>query len=259
VALAVAASACSKPTDDQPYPGACAPLRALHFQPSGGEEDVPRNEPVQVRFDQYPDPDSATLGGLIVMTGPFYHPGEIHLDLIEKTITYAPAGGWRPALGYSIDVRAGLVSLQGCAALPEQRVFRSASAAPAPAPPATPTPYSAVQPIFASRCAGAACHRATADQGGGCLTTPAAGLSLCDADALSALVNVPSSQVTRLHLVEPLDSSRSYLLRKLLPGDTPDRPAPTTLGHRDPPGDPLSNAELHAVASWIDDGPLPPP
>ena len=43
--------------------------------------------------------------------------------------------------------------------------------------------------------------------------------------------------------------------RGRLPGATPDVPAPTTLGHRDPPGAPLTDAELRAVATWIDTGP----
>ena len=62
--------------------------------------------------------------------------------------------------------------------------------------------------------------------------------------------------MSRLSLVAPHDSARSYLLRKLLPGDTPDRPAPTTLGHRDPPDAPLTTDELRTIAKWIDDGPL---
>jgi hypothetical protein len=230
-------------------------MRALEWTPSGGETNVARDTTVRVRFGQYPDPDTADLGGIIVTTGAFYHPGTIHTDLIDKTITYAPAGGWRADLGYNINVRAGLISLQGCVAVPEQRSFRTAIAAPPAAPTVPPTPYEAVQPIFAARCAGAGCHRATAEDGGGCLGAPAAGLSLCDAQAVDALLDVPSRQVSNLRLVQPRDSARSYLLRKLLPGDTPDRPSATTLGHRDPPGAPLSTDELRAIASWIDDGP----
>jgi hypothetical protein len=253
----VAAAGCSTPTDDQPYAGSCAPLRALEWTPSAGTVDFPRDMPIRVRFDQYPDPDTVDLGGIIVTTGPFYHPGTIRDDLVDKTITYQPSGNWRAELGYVAVLRVGLQSLQGCAALPDQRSFRTAAAAPPAPAPVPPTTYAAVQPLFAGRCAGAACHRATIADGGGCLALPAAGLSLCDADALDALVDVPSRQVIRMHLVEPHDSARSYLLRKLLPGDTPDQPAPTTLGHRDPPGDPLSIDELHTVANWIDDGPLP--
>jgi hypothetical protein len=253
---ALAAAGCSQPTDLQPYAGVCTPLHALEWTPRAGEQSVARDTVVRVRFDDYPDPDTVDLGGLIVTTGPFYHPGTIRLDLIDKAITYAPSGAWRAVLGYNVNVRAGLMSLRGCAAVAEQHSFRTADAAPPAAPAVAPTPYAAVQPLFASRCAGAACHRARPEDGGGCLATPAAGLSLCDAEAVDALLDVPSRQVSRLKLVEPRDSARSYLLRKLLPGDTPDRPAPTTLGHRDPPGAPLSDAELHAVAAWIDDGPL---
>jgi hypothetical protein len=256
IALAgLVATACSAPGDSQPYAGICAPLRALEWTPVAGAQNVARGTTVRVRFDAYPDPDTADLNGIIVTTGDFYHPGTIRLDLIDKAITYAPSGGWRADLGYDVNVRAGLTSLQGCAAAPEQHSFRTALAVPAAVPPETPTPYAAVQPIFAARCAGAGCHRATTDDGGGCLTSPAVGLSLCDADLVDAVLDVPSRQVSRLHLVEPRDAARSYLLRKLLPGDTPDRPAPTTLGHRDPPGAPLSDAELRAIASWIDTGP----
>jgi hypothetical protein len=231
-------------------------MRALQWTPAAGAQDVPRDTTIRIRFGQYPDPDSVDLAGLIVTTGPFYHPGTIRTDLIDKTVTYQPSGGWRPALGYNINVRASLVSLQGCGAVPEQHSFRTASAAPAAAAAVPPTPYAAVQPLFATRCAGAACHRATVADGGGCLTAPAAGLSLCDAEAVDAMLDVPSRQVSRLSLVAPHDSARSYLLRKLLPGDTPDRPAPTTLGHRDPPDAPLTTDELRTIAKWIDDGPL---
>jgi hypothetical protein len=256
LAASLAGLDCSEPTNAQPYAGTCEPLRVLEWTPRAAETNVPLNEAIRLRLDQYPDPDTVDLGAVIVTTGPFYHPGTIRTDLIEKTITYAPAGGWRANLGYDINVRAGLVSLQGCVAEPAHQSFRTSLVAPPATPAPTATPYSAVQPIFAARCAGGGCHRATAAEGGGCLAAPAAGLSLCDADAVDALVDVPSRQVNALHLVEPRDSSRSYLLRKLLPGDTPDVPAPTTLGHRDPPGDPLTTDELHVVAQWIDDGPL---
>lgn len=255
--LAAASGACSTPSDAQPYAGTCTPMHALMWTPVADAANVPRDTVVRVRFDAYPDPDTVDLGGFLVTTGLFYHPGTIALDLVDQTITYAPSGAWRADLGYNINVRTGLVSLQGCVAVPAQQSFRTATAAPAAAPPVTPTPYAAVQPIFAGRCAGAACHRATAADGGGCLAAPAAGLSLCDADIVGALLGVPSRQVGRLHLVEDRDSARSYLLRKLLPGDRPDEPAPTALGHRDPPGDPLSAPEMHLIASWIDSGLAP--
>jgi len=253
----LAPSACSSPRDDQPYAGACTPLQAVEWTPRNGQTGVARDTVVRVRFDAYPDPDTVGLGALIVTTGLYYHPGAIGLDLVDKAITYAPASGWRPDLGYDVNVRAALTSLQGCAVVPEQHTFRTTTAAPSAPAPVAPITYADVRPLFAQRCSGAACHRALTNDGGGCLAAPAAGLSLCDAEIVGALLGVPSRQVSRLELVADRDSTRSYLLRKLLPGDRPDEPAPTTLGHRDPPGDPLSTDELHLVARWIDDGLAP--
>jgi hypothetical protein len=251
-------AACSQPRDAQPYEGACEPLRVLAFNPLAGAQAVPRDTTISARFDDYPDPNTLGDAGdasLLITTGVFYFPGVYAVDLIDKTISFRNPNGLRADLGFNINVRASLASLQGCAAVPEQRSFHTATAAPPALAPVVQTPYATVQKIFAGRCAGAACHRADAADAGGCLPEPAAGLSLCDAEAVDALLDVPSRQRADLHLVEPNDSSRSYLLRKLLPGATPDVPAPTTLGHRDPPGAPLTDDELHAVASWIDTGP----
>ena len=259
MAAGLTVAACSQPRDAQPYAGACEPLRVLAFDPIADAQDVPLDTTIRVRFDDYPDPNTlgeANRAGLLITTGVFYFAGVYAIDLIDKTISFRNPGGLRADLGFNINVRANLASLQGCPAIPEQRSFHTATVAAPPEPPVVQTPYATVQKIFAGRCAGVACHRAeAADAGDGCLPEPAAGLSLCDAEAVDALLDVPSRQRADLHLVEPNDSSRSYLLRKLLPGATPDVPAPTTLGHRDPPGAPLTDDELHAVASWIDTGP----
>lgn len=274
VAAALAAPSCSTPTEAQPFPGACEPLRVLEWTPRAGALDVPRDTPVSIRLDDYPDPDTVGTVSFVITTGVFYHPGRYVVDLVDKTISIHAAGNLRGELGYDAAVRPSLLSLRGCAAVDDHRTFRTAKTPPMPPPPAPrAVPFSEVRPIFARSCAGAACHRAEAADDGGaqaaddggaqaaddsdCLARPAAALSLCDRDAVRALVDVPSLQVSRLRLVAPNDSSRSYLLRKLLPGDTPDRPAPTTLGHRDPPGAPLSRDELHAIAEWIDSGANP--
>jgi Bacterial Ig-like domain len=249
------------PTDTQPFPGACEPLTVLSWTPLNGALDVPRDTIVTLALSDYPDPDTVKLAGFILTTGIFYHPGTFGVDLIDKTITYQAQGGLRSDLGYNVTVRPPLASLRGCVAPTERHTFHTTTTFAKPAPlPVVATPFSDVEPIFAHSCAGADCHRAArpdaADAGAetDCLAQPAAGLSLCDRDAVAALVGVASRQVSRLNLVERNDSSRSYLLRKLLPGDTPDRPAPTALGHRDPPGAPLTVDELRTIARWIDRG-----
>jgi Bacterial Ig-like domain len=247
---------CSTPTDAQPLEGECAPFAAETWQPADGAKDVPIDEPIRLVFDDYPDPDTVDYDGVKLTTGVFYQGGKFTVDLIDKSITLAPAGGYLAELGYNVNLLPGLRSLRSCPAPKKQISFRSGTSflpkAPPPAPPAT---FADVKAIFARACAGGGCHRA--QDGAGCLDQPAAALSLCDRDALAALVEVPSRQLARLSLVAAGDSSRSYLLRKLLAGARPDVPAPTALGHRDPPGAPLGDDDLRAIASWIDAGANP--
>jgi hypothetical protein len=256
---ALSGAGCSQPTDTQPYANACEPLRVQSWSLPAGALDVPRDTTVRLVFDDYPDPDTVGLGGVIVTTGVYYNGGTYGVDLIEKAVTFHPIGSFRPQLSFNITVRPGLRSLHGCEAAMAQRSFRTGTAftSPTPTPPEA-RPLADVLPIFAQSCSGGACHRAVGGApGDGCLAAPAAGLSLCDAQARDALVHVPSRQVSQLDLVKPNDSARSYLLRKLLPGDTSQQPAPGTLGHRDPPGAPLTNDELHVIARWIDTGANP--
>jgi hypothetical protein len=248
---------CSTPTDAQPLAGECAPFAVAKWQPTDGAKDVPVDLPVRLVFDDYPDPDTVDYAGVVLTTGIYYHGGTFTVDLLGKSITLAPSGGYRADLGYNLNVLTPLRSLRSCPAGKKQISFRVGETfLPKPPPPPPPATFGDVKAIFARACAGGACHRAT-DGAGGCLDQPAAALSLCDRDALSSLVGVPSRQLARLELVAAGDSSRSYLLRKLLPGATPDVPAPTALGHREPPGAPLGDDDLRAIASWIDAGANP--
>ncbi|HVZ74568.1 MAG TPA: Ig-like domain-containing protein [Polyangia bacterium] len=226
----------------------------MTIQPGDGASDVALDLPIKLVFRDYPDPDTVEYSGVILTTGVYYHGGIFRVDLIDKAITLSPSGGLRPELGYNLNILPGLESLRGCAAEMRQYSFQAGNQNVGLPPTAPAATFADVDAIFARTCAGGACHRAS---DGGCLPAPAAGLSLCTRDARAATIDVPSGQVSRLMLVAPSDSSRSYLLRKLLPGATPDVPAPTALGHRDPPGAPLTNAELHAIASWIDAGGKP--
>ena len=254
--MAGAASACSHPTDVQPYPGSCGPVFAVSWNPMPGSVDAPRDTAIRVNLNDYPDPDTLGAADFIVTTGVFYVTGAYAVDLIGKAIVFHPSNMLRAGLGYSMSVLPPLHSLAGCPATFEQRSFLAGdTVVGVPPPPAVP--YAAVQPILARSCAGAGCHRQPADQGGGCLDAPAQGLSLCDADALNALVAVPSREVSRLPLVEPRDSARSYLLRKILPANDQGAPLPTVIGQREPPGAPLSPDEIATIAAWIDSGAAP--
>ena len=113
-----------------------------------------------------------------------------------------------------------------------------------------------VQAIFDRRCGGGGCHLDTTKDTpeARCLAMPAAGLSLCAPQAWAALVQVPSRQTDSLPLVDAGDSARSYLLRKLLPATADGGPIAGVVGQREPPGPPLPDDELRAVAAWIDSG-----
>ncbi|MBC8132503.1 MAG: hypothetical protein H7X95_05935, partial [Deltaproteobacteria bacterium] len=104
-------------------------------------------------------------------------------------------------------------------------------------------------------CAGGACHLvapASDNASGTCLPVPGGGLSLCEKDAHEALLGVPSRQVSPLVLVASRDSSRSYLLRKIIG-------APPVVGHSGVPNDNLSQDDKRIIQDWIDRGAPPPP
>ncbi len=100
--------------------------------------------------------------------------------------------------------------------------------------------------------AGASCHRPDPDDGS-CLDAPAQGLSLCDRDAFAALVYADATELAGMKRVQPGDASRSYLIRKIVPGPN-GGPVPTTPGHRDPPDAPLAETDLRAISDWINGG-----
>jgi len=250
---ALGAAGCSQPTGAQPYAGSCDPFPPIAWDPAPNAQNVPRDAPIRVKFADYPDPDTLGSADFLLWSGVFFHTGSYAVDLVDKAVIFRSASLLRANLGYTVAILPPLHSLSGCPTEYETRSFDTGDTTGA-AQPAADVPFAAVQPILARSCGGGACHRAPEEAGGGCLDQPAAGLSLCDDDARGALVGVPSRQVGRLTLVAPGDSARSYLVRKLLPGATPDVPAPTALGQREPPGAPLPPEDIRAIVAWIDAG-----
>jgi len=215
--------------------------------------DAPTNSEMRVVFNDYPDPDSLGPDDFLLTTGVFYYTGTYAVDLLGKAVSFRTAGSLRTNLGYTLSVGPPLQSLSGCQTTLQQRSFRTGDGPASPTPRPT-VPFSAVAPILAARCGGSGCHRQDPASGGDCVDVPAAGLSLCDADAVRALVDVRSREVGHLNLVSPNDSARSYLLRKLLSASPGGGPIPTVLGQREPPGDPLTDDEITTIAAWIDTG-----
>lgn len=99
-----------------------------------------------------------------------------------------------------------------------------------------------IQPIWDDNCV-MGCH----EPGG------SAGSILDLTDGFAAMVNVPSSQAAGKNLVEPGDSTESYVVAKL-------RGTQVEFGGSGgamPAGQPMLTDELATVISWIDDGANP--
>ncbi|HEX3903898.1 MAG TPA: Ig-like domain-containing protein [Polyangia bacterium] len=225
------------------------------WSPQAYAFDVPTDVTARVTFSDYPDPDTVGEPSMLLTSGVYRVPETYRVDLADKAVLMTPVGTLSSQLGYSVTVMANLLSLAGCAGTFAQRQFTTGSGPanlPAPAVPA----LADVQAVFTSRCGGPGnnCHL---DPSGGCLAAPRAGLSLCAEEARDALVEVPSREVSALALVAPLDSARSYLMRKLLPATAGGGPIPGTLGEREPPGPPLAPDQIRTIAAWIDGGALP--
>ncbi len=104
---------------------------------------------------------------------------------------------------------------------------------PRPDPSAT---FTRVQgEVFATSCALAGCHAATA---------PASDLDLSAANAYAHIVGVAAVQRPGLNRVQPGDPERSYLVKKMR-GDA------DISGERMPPGGPYLAAQVQLVTDWV--------
>jgi hypothetical protein len=246
---------CSEPTGRQPLSGACTPFTLVASGPADGAEKVPLDMVVSLTFSDFPNPATATLDSVKLSSGVLTSFGAFEVDLITRSIRFRNRNWLWPNLTYLVTVLPALESLTGCAAKTRQLSFRTGDGpADPPVPtPATPT-FADILPIFAAHCGGATCHRPSAGEAG-CLATPATGLSLCDAEAWASLIDVEATELSAMKRVVPGDASRSYLMRKLIPGGPAGGPIPTTPGHRDPPdAPPLDDIDLRALSDWIDTG-----
>jgi len=270
---AALAAGCSVATNQEPRQGACTPFQLVSLTPDGSA-DVRTDTKFVYAFTDFPDPDSAINANFGVFSGPYYYTAHEAVDLIGRAIVFKPTSSLPAGLGFTLAMSGKISSLRGCPLTPPppdlpdgkptssyyfaiHTVEPNADLPPEP-PAAAAASFAQVLDVMAQHCAGAGCHLdaagAETDGTGGCLADPGGGLSLCAAQAFDAMVSVPSRQVSRLAIVVPRDSSRSYLLRKLLA-------APPVAGHQGPPDQSLTEDDLRVLESWIDDGALaaPPP
>jgi hypothetical protein len=227
-------------------------MAVVGWSPPPGNDGVPTDTTIRVTFSDYPDPDTISVGSMLLTSGFFRVPESYRVDLLTRSVVMTPISQLTANLGYAVTVSGSVASLVGCSGKTVHTSFITGPGAmgTTPAPPPT---FADIAPILASRCAGG-CHAAP---DGTCLDAPAAGLSLCATDARGALVDVPSGQLSGMALVAPFNAARSYLIRKIVPATPGGGPIPGTFGQREPPDSPLPDDQIRAISDWIDGGALP--
>jgi len=259
------APACSVERDELPREGECLPFGLAALTPADGAIDVPPDAEVVYTFTDFPEPDTANAQNFGIFSGGYYYTAHETVDLIGRRIVFKTTSSLPRGLGFTIGMSTRVTSLRGCpiatpAAGPDGKVptsyyfsFRTVEpnvdVPPTPKPPA-PATLGQVLDVMTARCAGCHLPQPEPGQSGRCSSAPAGGVSLCARDAYASIVGVTSRQVSRLAIVAPRDSARSYLLRKLLG-------APPTTGHRGPPGREISDEELTVIQTWIEAGARP--
>jgi hypothetical protein len=269
-ALAIAlmfAGACTSLGSSQEYDGTnLTPLGVMVTAdpPPGADGKLTRDAVVRIVLDDFPDPDTATFGPLLLRSGVANYDIDVRVDLPGRAILVHPRSLLQPDAEYEVlvspNVRAldgRVVGGQGFAAT----VSTGEALADLPAP--APLAWSDVQPILLG--CSAECHSSKPP------TVFPVERSLdffrAPGDATFGVIDVPSlsqaGTANPLYRVTPGDSARSVLLRKLLGGDAheastdPPYPEIGVDGRRMPlAGDPLDDDSIRAIQRWIDGGAL---
>jgi hypothetical protein len=267
IGLLALAGGCSRLTDEQPRPGACAPFELIALTPEDRAVGVATDAAAIFTFTDFPEPNSANSSNFGIFSGPYYYTAHESVDLVGRSIHFKTTSSLPTGLEFTLRMSPRVASVRGCPLAPppplqdgkvlDNYYFSFRTVEPGvDAPPTQPVPPPATFEQFlavtTAHCA-RGCHLATPaapELPGDCLPAPAGHLSLCAAEAYANLAGVSSRQVSRLAIVAAQDSARSYLLRKLLG-------APPLTGHTGPPGDELTEDELRVLQSWIDGGANP--
>jgi hypothetical protein len=295
VAIALAlATACSSTTSTPMFQTEALPpfkVITVTTDPPSGADGAYRDARLRVVFDDYPDPETATFGPILLRSGKGAFDVDISVDLLGKAIVVRPRS-LLDSVHYELLVSAKVGALDGRTVGGSgysQEIAVGTDLNPSPAPSPSPVTWSSLSDFLPS-CA-PYCH--TIDHrcpGRDGKQQPSRQLDLTlqpsDPDYTTlGLVNVPSvGQVDTpdpLLRVSPFNSARSVLLRKLIGGDahadSQDPPAPEmgVDGRRMPlqenPCDPtlpptmrtcadgqtttfLCPEQIRLVQDWIDQG-----
>ena len=129
----------SHPAYDQPV------LKPLQFSvstvpPPDDNGQVTRDAVLRITFDDYPDPQTATFGPLLLRSGTDNFDVEMTVDLLDKTIIVRPRGLLQPDTQYEMVVAASVRSLSGRTVGSTMSAPISVGEAFAPSPSPSPSP-----------------------------------------------------------------------------------------------------------------------
>jgi hypothetical protein len=270
----------SRPRFEEP------PLPALKLEvstvpPPDGDGKIVRDALLRVSFDDYPDPDTAQFGPLLLRSGNATFDVLMRVDLTGRAITVQPRSLLAPDTQYELVLGAELRALSGRTLGQTQVAALSVGSGLNPSPSPSPTPVTFetdVYPLLSS-CA-PYCH--TRDRCPGRTPpnrNPSRDLDLAGdpTDPKLGLIDVPAVSLrdtdNPLRRVQPFDSARSVLLRKILGGDphanssdpiTPDLAVPgrrmplyeSVCGEELPPPELFfwDEARTRLNQDWIDQG-----
>jgi hypothetical protein len=271
--FALAACGCTSPASTAEFAGAnVAPLSVMVTAdpPPGADGTLARDAVVRLVLDDFPDPDTAEFGPLLLRSGDANFDIMVSVDLPGRAILLHPRSLLQPDTEYEILVSPNVRALDG-RAVGGQGFAATVSTGETLAnlPPPAPVQWSDVARTL--QLCSPMCHSPMAAGG-----VPVRSLDFfrLPTDPVYGLIEVPSlSQAGTAHplaRVTPGDSARSVLLRKLLGGDAsaasgdPPYPEIGVDGRRMPiqldpatqpsPPPPLDDASIRAIQQWIDGG-----
>ena len=276
VTALVAGVACSSPTTRRVFEGPDLPqlVVTVTTDPPALADGVERDARFRITFDDYPDPETANFGPLLLRSGSGNFDAVLSIDLVGRAILIQPRTLLQPDTTYEVVIDPTVAALSGrvTGRTISNQFTTGGSTANLPAP--DPVPWKGddgVATLLAS-CQGR-CHS---------VDLPSRRLRLdfvfdssgnpvgADPnDPAFGIINVPSvglaGTIDPLPRVQPGNSARSDLLRKVLggnhqeePADAPPYPQMRVDGVRMPPGGVYWTDDQSArLQRWIDQGAHP--
>jgi hypothetical protein len=225
---------CSSPTNRPMYDQ--TPLPPLKLQISTVPEpnaagQIARDAVIRVTMDDYPDPDTATFGPILLRSGTASFDVTMHVDLVGRAIEVRPRGLLAPQTEYELvlssDLRALSGRKNGTTLAATLTVGDEVTPSPSPSPAVVWDTQADCPGANNARCDITSCAPACHAPMGCSINTrnPTIALDLTGdpADPKLGLIGVPSVLMAGtdqpLLRVKPGDAARSVLLRKLLGGD----------------------------------------